>query len=169
MQMNRRTLIIVASVLALGTIVLAVLGFMRASHKDDSTEKGYTDPGSGEVIRGSDKSQQGTDLTIEKTTIWLGFSTLLDRGLTPNQITSIQSVITKYGDQQTERFKEVSLDTKSYRHLSPTDTGDNSSLITFNLTVNRTNKYYVEAKAIDTKTIHTKLFTDDKKTLLIEG
>lgn len=169
MQLNRRTLIILISVLGVGMITLAILGFMRAGQKNGTAEQGYTDPGSGEVIRGDDKSQQGTDLTIEKTTVWLGFSTLLQRGLTASQITDVQTVITKYGDQQAERFKEVSIDTKSYRHIIPEDINDTSSTITFDLTANRTQKYYVEVKILDTKTVHTKLFKDDKTTLLVEG
>ena len=168
MQMNRRTLIIVASTLTIGIITLAVLGFMRAGQKGSSSENGYTDPGSGEVIR-NDKSQQGTDLSIEKTTVWLGFSTLLQRGLTPSQVTSVQNVITSYGSQQSERFKEVSIDTKSYRHIIPQDPNDTSSTITFDLTANRTTKYYMEVKIIDPKTVQTKLFKDDKKTVLVEG
>lgn len=166
--MNRRTLIIVASVLGVGILALAILGFLRANQQAGS-DTAYTDPGSGEVIR-NDKSQQGSDLSVEKTIVWLGFSTLLQRGLTADQITSTQDVITKYSNTQPERFKEVSITTDSYRHLLPNESPDHAHKITFDMTANRTNKYYVEIIIDDdTSTTHTKLFKDDKTTLLIEG
>ena len=162
MMLNRRTVIVIAAVIGIGVIILAIIGFTRATEKDTT----YTDPSSGEKII-TDKSQQGTDSSLKNAIIYPGFSTLLDRGLTPVQVQSIQSTIAEYSLQQKDRFKEVSLVVDSYRHLLP-EGSSMTETVTFNIKVDRSKDYYMTVEYANTTDVLTRLYTSDKKTLLIE-
>jgi hypothetical protein len=162
MMLNRRTIIILAAIIGIGIIILAVIGFTRATQKDTS----YTDPASGEKII-DDKTQQGTDQSLKNSIVYPGFSTLLDRGLTPVQIQEVQSAIAEYSSKQKDRFKEVSLVVDSMRHILPQG-ASNTHTLTFDLNVNRTADYYMTVEYENLDTVVTRLYSSDKKTLLIE-
>jgi hypothetical protein len=162
MQLNRQTTVIIAAFVGIAIVILAIMGFMRAAEKDTT----YSDPASGEKII-TDKSQQGTDKSLKNSIIYPGFSTLIDRGLTPVQIQAVQSPIADYSAKQKDRFKEVSLVTDSYRHILPQG-ASNTHTITFNIKVDRTKEYYMTVEYEDTETTVTRLYSSDKKTLLIE-
>jgi hypothetical protein len=167
--MLSRTKVIILIVIGIGIIVAAIIGFTLQSTNsqtsdDDST---YTDPGSGEKIGEQDKAPQGTEASLENVIIYPGFSKLIDRGLSPVQIQSIQSTIAEFSQQQKEPFKEVSLTTDSMRHLQPK--GDSSThTITFDVVTNRTGNYHITVDFSDTETCVTKIYASDKTTLLIE-
>jgi len=162
MMLNRRTIIVIAAIVGLGIIILAIIGFTRAAEKDTT----YTDPGSGEKII-DDKTQQGTDKSLKNAIIYPGFSTLVDRGLTPIQIQNVQSTIAEYSSKQKERFKEVSLVTDSVRHVLPEGASQTHTL-TFNVKVNRTTDYYMTVEYENVTDVVTRIYSSDKKTLLIE-
>lgn len=161
----KRNLILIGS--AVGAVMLIIVIIVLSVSKAPQThdKSGYTDPGSGEVIK-SDKAPNGED-GAANTTIYPGFSKLIDRGLSPSQVQSIQSMITAYADEKKKHFKEVSLQVDSIRHILPQGTSRTHTL-TFNLTVDRSDVYYMTAEYDNTETIHPKLFTADKKTLLYQ-
>jgi hypothetical protein len=168
MNLSKRTIIIIGSVFALLIITLAVIGFTQKSSPTAVTpdEEGYVDPGSGEVIK-SDKSPQGTEESRENAMIFPGFSKLLERGLSAEQIQSIQSTIIAYSLEKNAGFKEVSLDVSSMGRLLPKDNNGLHSVY-FNITVNRKTKYFIDTQYNDTTTIKTKIYQEDAKTLLFE-
>lgn len=168
-MLSKNKAIIVIILISLVVIVGAVVGFVsQSSNSQSSKDSGdtYSDPGSGERI-GQDNAPQGTDASLENAIIYPGFSKLLDRGLTPTQIQSIQATIAEYSQQQEEAFKEVSLTTDSMRHLLPKD-GSSTHTVTFDVVVDRTDNYYVTVEYADIENCVTKIYTGDKKTLLIE-
>lgn len=169
MNLEKRSTIITVIVVGLVVIGLGIFGIIKQTGSQTDAEPTiYLDPGSGEKIIDNDKSPQGSDLSLENAIIYPGFSSLLDRGLSPVQIQSIQSVIAKYSLSQPDKFKEVSLTLASMRHLLPK--GDsNTHTLTFDIKVNRSDDYHITADYNDTTSILTKLYKSDKTTLLIEG
>lgn len=168
MNLSKRNLIIIGSFFGAVIIILGVVGFVTQSRPNAASpdEKGYVDPGSGEVIK-SDKSPQGTEDANKNAVIFPGFSKLLDRGLSTEQIQSIQSTIIAYSLQKNEKFKEVSLDVSSMGHMLPTDTANYHSVY-FSITVNRATKYFIDTQYENTTSIKTKIYKDDTTTLLFE-
>lgn len=169
MNFSKRTIIIIGSVFGLIVITLAIIGFATQSTQKDAAapdEKGYVDPGSGEVIK-SDKSPQGTEEATKNAVIFPGFSKLINRGLSPEQIQAIQSTLISYSIEKEKRFKEISLQVDSVRHILPQGASRTHTL-TFDIVTNRTDKYYVTAEYDNSSTAKTKLYASDKTTLLFE-
>lgn len=166
MIIEKRTIIIIAAIFGVAIISLAVIGFTQSTNKG-ADETVYTDPGSGEKIINGSKATQGTEASLENVIIYPGFSTLLDRGLTPIQVQLIQSTIFEYSLQQKDKFKEVSLAVDSFRHILPQ--GDSAThTLTFNIKVNRSDNYFISVQYENTTAVITKLYKSDKTTLLIE-
>lgn len=166
-MLTRQRTIIIASIIGILIIALAVAGIM-VKRPAANTSSTYYDKNSGDTVIENNQSQQGSDASLANSTIWLGFSTLLDRGLSPDQIQSIQTTIKKYALQQNSRFKEVSLTVASYRHTLPKSIDDPTHVLAFDITVNRTDAYHVSVSYTDTQSCVTSLYTSDQKTLLIQ-
>ena len=166
--MYNKRLIIITSIVTVVLIGLSVLGFVLKKPAADGTPTTYYDKGSKETVIENNASQQGSDTAVKNVTLWLGFSTLLDRGLSPEQIQSIETTIKQYALQKNTQFKEVSLTVDSYRHILPQG-NDTTQTLTFDITVNRTDAYSVVVTYNNLTTCVTKLYTSDKKTLLIQG
>lgn len=168
-MLSKTRLIIILSILGVGLVALAITGFvMKKPSQQPGNQPTYYDKGSGETIVQSNNSQQGTDASLKNATIWPGFSTLIDRGLSPDQIQSIQTTIKKYALDQNQHFKEVSLAVASYHHALPQSVNDPNHTLTFDITVNRTDPYFVSVAYSDTQTCVTSLYKSDKRTLLIK-
>jgi hypothetical protein len=168
MNLSKRNLIIIGSIFGAVVIAMVVLGFIIQSNPNATTpdEQSYVDPGSGEVIK-SDKAPQGTEESRKNAIIYPGFSKLIDRGLSPEQLQSVQQTIAEYSVENKKGFKEVSLTVDSIRHLLPQ--GESTThTITYDITVNRKDKYFMTVAYSDTATCITKLYASDKTTLLIE-
>lgn len=166
MFLEKRNIIIAAT----AGIVLIALGIIGLTMQNNSSDEKttYVDPGSGETIVDGDKSTQGTELTLENSIIYPGFSKLIDRGLSPEHIQSVQSVITNYSLQQEDKFKEVSLTVDSVRHILPQ--GESTThTISFDVVVDRETGYFVTVDYDDMTSSTTKLYKSDRKTLLTEG
>jgi hypothetical protein len=165
-MVNKRSIIIIATLLGLAIIAMAIVGF--TNQRSTNTPTGtYVDPGSGETIIDSDTSSQGPTASLKNTIIYPGFSRLIDRGLSPDQVQSVQLALAEYSFENKKNFKEVSLTVDSIRHLLPQGTSTQHTL-TFDITVNRKDKYFMSVAYSDTATCVTKLYAADKTTLLIE-
>lgn len=166
-MLDKRKTIIFGSLVGIIVIVMAIIGIVQQSDGASQSRKTYTDSASGEQIKEGTTSKQGTDVSLKNTIIYPGFSQLINRGLSPEQIQSIQSTILEYSLTQDKDFKEVSLDTDSVRHILPQGSSQKHT-ITFDIKVNRADDYSVSVDYSDTVSCTTKLLSADKKTLLIE-
>lgn len=166
-MLEKRKVIIIGLIVGMLIIVLSVVGFIQQTNNSSKKNNTYTDTGSGEQIKEGNTSNQGTELSLKNAIIYPGFSKLIDRGLSPIQIQSIQSTISEYSLQQKDKFKEVSLTTDSVRHILPQGNSTTHTL-TFNIKVNRSSDYYITVTYSDTEKCITKLYKADKTTLLIE-
>ena len=166
-MLEKRKIIILGSIVGIAIIAMAIIGITQQSNKSSQNRKTYTDSVSGEENKDTTASNQGTDVSLKNTIIYPGFSQLINRGLSPEQIQSIQSTILEYSLAKDKGFKEVSLDTSSVRHILPQGSSQKHT-ITFDIKVNRTDDYSVSVEYSDTVSCITKLLSADKKTLLIE-
>jgi hypothetical protein len=166
-MLEKRKVIILGSVIGIAMIIMAIIGITQQSSKTSQTRKTYTDSASGEQIKDVTTSNQGTDISLKNAIIYPGFSQLISRGLSPEQVQSIESTILEYSLGHDKGFKEVSLYSDSVRHILPQGTSQTHTL-TFTIKVNRTDDYSVSVSYSDTLSCVTKLLTADKKTLLIE-
>ena len=168
MNLNKRNLIIGGGIFGSIIIILAVIGFITQLQSDATNpdEKGYVDPGSGEIIK-SDKSPQRTEEELKNAVIFPGFSQLLNRGLSPEQVQAVQSMFIAYSLENNKQFKEVSLQVDSVRHILPQG-NSRIHMLTFDVVTNRTDKYYTTVEYSSTDTATLKLYESDKTTLLFE-
>lgn len=157
-------LIVVGVVIIIGGIVGIALQSKDTAESDTSV---YVDQGSGEEIIDSKNAPQGTDASLKNAIIYPGFSKLIDRGLSPVQIQSIQTTIADYSVQQDNKFKEVSLTIASMRHILPQGSSKTHT-ITFDIVANRKDAYYITVDYDNTDSCITKLYAADKTTLLFE-
>lgn len=165
--MTGRIKIIIAASVGFAILVLAIVGFTLQSQHGSQNEEVYADPSSGEKIIKSDNAPQGSEASLKNLIIYPGFSNLLERGLSPEEIQSIQATIAEYSLNQETRFEEVSLVVDSMRYIKSSENTEMSSL-TFDLKVNRKDDYHMTVTPIDDETSVTKLYAADKTTLLIE-
>lgn len=168
MNLSKRSLIIIGVIFGVVVITLAVVGFIMQSKPDAAVpdEQGYIDPGSGEVIK-TDKSPQGTEDSRKNAVIFPGFSQLISRGLSPEQVQTVQTTLITYSLENKKQFKEVSLQVDSVRHILPQG-ASTTHMLTFDIVTNRSDKYYVTVEYENTDTAKVKLYAGDKTTLLFE-
>lgn len=164
-QRQKIILIITLATIGIALIVASIVGFTRSNTTTQPSSDTYVDPGSGETIVNNGKSRQGSEASLKNSIVYLGFSKLIDRGLSPVQIQSIQSAFKSYSLKQTDKFKEVSLTVDSIRHLLPQ--GESTThTITFTATANRKISYFVTVEYSDTTSCITTIRSDDKSTIL---
>lgn len=167
--MNNRTKITIAIVafviLSAIAITLTIIQQNSKQSSDQNTSKTYTDPGSGETIIESNNGPTTASGEAPTTPIFLGFSQLIDKGLSVNQVELIKSSLSTYSSKQNAQFKEVSLNVSTIKRIQPAD--DNApDALEFSIKTDRTNDYFVHVEYSNISSITTKLFASDKTTLL---
>lgn len=125
-----------------GIILLPILAsivflvFIKPSPTDLSSEE-YFDPGSGETVS-SPKNKTPEMLGTSSTDpIYLGFSKLINSGLTMDQLELVKEVIARFSSTDNRKITEISVTVDT---INQNITDDGISL-TFGLTANRTTKY----------------------------
>jgi len=159
---KRNAIIIVGGFFVVAIIILSVVGILKNNNPSNTT--GYKDPGSGETVI-SGNAPQGSADSLENAIIFPGFSDLINRGLSPTQIQTIQSTFAGYSLKQSTKFKEVSLTIDSIRHILPQGESTTQTL-NFDVTVDRKTAYFVSVEYQDTTSCSVKIYAADKTTLL---
>lgn len=107
--------------------------------KDPSITTEYKDPYSNEVVI-TNTNQAKEEETLKSNNItFLGFNTLLQRGINSPQIDILKSLYIKYSSQNKNYIQELSIDISSIKHIINSDSGEN--IITFDTIINRKDKY----------------------------
>jgi hypothetical protein len=149
---NRRFWPIVAIGLIVASIILAAVLFQHRSGGNDTSGNRYYDPGSGETV--TDPANKSPDLYgADSADIYLGFSKLLDQGLTSDQLTAVKDQLKLFSDTKKLNATEFSLDASTLKQESPNiDANDPTTRIRFTLKVNRKTTYPVvlEYRSINT-------------------
>lgn len=140
---NKIVIIIVSFIIFF--IVLCVIYYVNTSKSnkttvilDKSKVNQYIDPGSGEVVSDPPgKAKEKTDSS--NSVVFLGFSNLLDHGITYKQFTKLKSHFKQYGAEKKITIKEVSMTVSSYK--SNFDNKSGELIMNFEVTINRKDKY----------------------------
>lgn len=136
--------IILLAIFIIVFVVLCVVYFVDNNKKTDvtkndkSTTNTYIDPGSGEtVIDPPGKAKEKTDSVNSIT--YLGFTDLLDHGITYKQFLKLKSHFKQYSIAKKIDIKEVSITLSTYK--SKFDQSAGETVMNFEITINRKSKY----------------------------
>ena len=165
--MNNRKLLIISSIVFAAIIIIGIVSLIVQSSGNSpaNDEDLYVDPGSGEIIsRGNGLSQSAINDPNQRTITFLGFSFLIERGMSRNQSETVQQALSEYSSDLSNPFTEVSLIKDSARYGSKP--GDSTKELQFNIRVNREDLYYVTLTYSDLDSVTVKLYDNDQKTLL---
>lgn len=126
----------------------------------------YHDPASGEsTAENSQLRQSNQDSNLPGQPTYLGFSKLIDYGLSNTQLVQVKSAIYNYSQKQSKKITEVSLVVASVRQPD-TAPGSGVSSYEFDIKANRSDSYFVRIEFTDTSSCTVTIYTADKKTLL---
>lgn len=133
---NKKILIIAAIFVALSIITAVIYQVVITvnNSKDPTVTKTYVDPGSGEtVIDTPNKSPEkaGTGDSI----VFLGFTKLLDIGMTYRQVSSVKTDLQTYSSKLKDPVTEASIDSSSIS--SSVNSENNERTVTFTVKLNR--------------------------------
>lgn len=166
-MINRRILIIALSIFAVLIVGLGIFGLIFANKEQAQQEKTtYVDPGTGkELVGNMPLTQTPVDNPDPSRPMFIGFSTLTDRGLSRAQQAQVENAIYSFSGQKSLKFTEVSLAVDSIETTPP---GSDSPVyyVHFMTTVNRSKQYYVKVTYTDFTSCTTEIFEQDKTTLL---
>lgn len=159
---NKRKLIIV--IILVTIIILLIIGFIFYNQRDKSDEVNeYYDPGSGETVSNPDGKSPENFEKIGNTPTFLGYSKLLDVGVTKFQEEGLKTAVTLYSRENNNFISESSITTSS---IKISDYDDPNTLIRtadFEMTINRKDKYQAKAILDGIKNVNLILSKDGKK------
>ena len=175
MEKGKKKVLIVIGLFILFVILICIayIVFNRATNNTSNNkdnENTYIDPGSGETVynptnKAPEKEISGTGI------IYLGFSKLLDKGISDIQVKNIKNYINYYSITNNKDIKEVSITVKSINHDIDKDINNKTINITsFIITIDRKSTLDVKLKYKDLREItlelynpynNTQIFTSD--------
>lgn len=167
--MNNQKKLIIAIVLFVALSVIAIIATLLIKSAQNQPEKRVSttsvDSVSGEtVIKGTNTGVTDPNAQPNQPG-YLGFSSLVDRGLSIGQVGIIQSALTSYSLNNRSTFKQVSLDKNNINRIMQSSP-DDPSMLTFPIVVNQKDHYFVTVSYNTPDTATTKLYKADKTTLL---
>ncbi len=159
---NKRRLIIVIILVILIIFLIIGLIFYSQRNKPDEINE-YYDPGSGETVSDPVGKSPENFENIGKTPTYLGFSKLIDFGVTKYQEEGIKTAVTLYSRENNNFINESSITTSS---IKISDYDDPNTLIRtaeFEMVINRKDKYQAKAILDGIKNVNVILSKDGKK------
>jgi|GEM_PF-1265012 len=155
---------IISAIITIGIYNLTQSSGSSSSVAKDPKMNEYTDPASGDTILSPEGKAPDKYGVNPDAPIYVGFSELVSRGLSPDQVASIKAALLDYVVQvkETGKITEVSLKASSITHAVDTTSGD--SYYDFQLLVNRKDTYFAHVVNPDIATIRLTLYKGDDKT-----
>jgi len=140
MTSRRKLFVIIASFIVVSLIIVIIAVIMRGNNQSSGNgiveQNSYSDPSSGEVVL--DPVGKTPEKFESTGVVLLGFSKLLDRGMSSGQLDDTQLYITDYANTktiQTEKITEISLVVSSIKQYIDSATGQKR--VTGDIKVNR--------------------------------
>lgn len=135
---NKKTIVlIIGGILILALLV--VLIFQRTNKKIPEDTGQYYDPYSGETVSDPEGWHPENFANQENTPVFLGFSKLLDVGVTQMQLDAAKRGFSEYSGTRNNDIREVSLHINSIRREPfDRDSSDPTRRVSFTVTINRT-------------------------------
>ena len=128
-------------VIFLLTISIVIVIITRTGNDNQDTSE-YFDPGSGETISDHKNKSPETFNSDPDQPVFLGFSKLIDYGVTQYQVEGLKRILSMYSKTNGKSIKEASISIDTIKYDNNND--DPNSLIhyaSFDMTINRTDKY----------------------------
>lgn len=116
----------------------------QESTGDPSITTIYQDPYSNEIVITNPNQTQEEATLKSNDIVFLGFNTLLQRGVNSPQIDILRSLYIKYSSQNKDFIQELSIDVSTINHIIDDNSGENT--ITFDTIINRKDKYISKIK-----------------------
>ncbi|MFO0920762.1 MAG: hypothetical protein U0451_03765 [Candidatus Saccharimonadales bacterium] len=152
----------VISVFVLLTIFIILIIITR-TRKDSQNTNEYFDPGSGETISDPLNKTPETFNSDPDQPVFLGFSKLIDYGVTQHQIEGFKNILSMYSKANGSSIREASISVDTIKYDNNSD--DPDSLIhfaTFDMTINRTDKYTAKLTLNGINVVQLNLTKDGK-------
>lgn len=131
----RSVLIFIAIFILISIIYLALTYKKTTENKSELKVSTYVDPGSGETVYTVEgKAKEKTDYT--NTITFLGFTSLIDHGLSYNQLNKLKSHFNQYASVKKIDISEVSITVATYKFSR----NNGIKTMEFEVTINRKNK-----------------------------
>jgi hypothetical protein len=165
---KKRIIFIVGITVVVMIIAGAILYFVvpKSSSNQPVIGSVYHDPSSGESIaENSHLRQSAKDSNLPDQPTYLGFSKLIDYGLSSSQLIQVKSALYNYSQKQSTKFTEISLVIDSVRQPDPAP-GSRVLSYEFNIKVNRSDDYFMRVEFTDTSSCTVTIYKADKTTLL---
>lgn len=147
---RRRNIIIAISVLV--AIILGVLIFSQSKRDPRLNKESYYDEKSGETVSNPEgKSPETFGSTNISGPIFLGFDDLLHVGMSSLQLAAVKQAFINYSNDGNKQLEEVSATIASIKRTGPNrDTGETKDIVTFDVTIDRTQdlKAKVESQSL---------------------
>jgi hypothetical protein len=164
-KINSTTYIIIGFIV-MSIIIIGIVTLIYNINNNNKTapltaqpgENNYTDPGSGETIVSPDGKNPESFGVNPDAPIYVGFSNLLKRGFTDNQVVALKAALLDFAIQTKgkEKITEISLTVDSITHANNSETGE--STYTFTLTMNRKTEYKAVVTDPDVASIAVSLY-----------
>jgi hypothetical protein len=131
-----------------GFVIIISVVIVLLNNRNQVPSNEYLDPGSGETVSDPPGKEKESFGVTTQEPIYLGFTELLNNGVTKYQLDSIKIALTNYNSEREPKINEasVSVDTISYVIDDSEDSTTNN--VTFTLTINRKDTYQASASLI---------------------
>lgn len=132
--------------IGLGIVVLiSLVGFFMLRGSDrapDTPGTEYYDEASGETVSDPEGKSPEKFGTAQTGIVYLGFSKLVDHGITMNQLDALKTAFTLYSRERQEKISEVSIFVNTIKRTPyDRDSADPTRSITFDVKINRKDTY----------------------------
>lgn len=153
-------------VVIIGLLVLIFLIIGSNNKKQPGYDARYYDKYSGETLSDIREKSPEKASGIDSGPLYLGFRTLIDRGYSQQQLTSVQTAIQEYISSSRPKTKHVSFDVKSFERPGLAGKEADASYSTFNVVFDFDELYTARLTANSGQTLNFKLYDTDKKLVI---
>lgn len=163
-QPNNKKVIILIAVSVVSIAIIAVLALQRSNKQAPPDAGLYHDPNSGEIVSDPEGWQPENFAGQANAPIFLGFSKLLDIGITQFQLDAAKGGFGEYSATKNDYVKEVSLHVNSIkREAFDPDGADPTRRVSFTVTINRTETFSAKLEYTTIQNASLLLYKDDKR------
>lgn len=171
-KQERKKILLIVGALVLALVIITViielaLGSKKLVKNPGDTNR-YYDANSGETVSDPpNKTPENYDKSSSIQPLYLGFSKLLDFGVTFDQLKSIKLALVKYSAANNRSGQEFSIKVSSINNVLPE--GDGDVVTSFKMTVDRSQTYDVKVSYNDLINIHLFIYDSASKLIYDSG
>jgi hypothetical protein len=138
---NRLKYIAIGSVIFLLIVLLLALSLRSPQETSLTDSDEYFDPGSGETVSNPEGKSPETYGVEGDDIVYLGFSKLLDVGVTSFQVDAAKIAFEVFSDRRTDEINEVSIFVDTIQRVPFDNQSSNEREVTFKVRINRSEEF----------------------------